>query len=196
MSRLPRTEALLVLACAAAAAMPAASQFISLFELTPPGGEALQSIDGDDQHGYATLVLAAFALIMLALGIGARSESLAQIAAFAVAACGVVALLIFLAVDLPDANKIGTLDDPRESFIDAKAEPQAGFWLELVGSLVLAFCGGALATIGAEKLNLLDRARGAARQRRETAEPSKDQKARPKREKTGFQWPSRGQSRR
>ena len=141
-NRLPRTESLLVLACAAAAAMLAASQFISLFELTPPGGEALRSVDAADQHGYATLVLAAFALVMLVVGIAARSETLAQVAAFAVAACGVVALLIFLVGDLPDANKIGTLDDANESFIDAKAEPQAGFWLELVGALVLAVCGG------------------------------------------------------
>ena len=185
MSRLPRTEALLVLVCAAAAAMLAASQFINLFELTPPGGEALQAVDGSDQHGYATLVLAGFALIMLVLGIAARSESLAQIAAFAVAACGVVALLIFLAVDLPDANKIGTVDDPRESFIDAKAEPQAGFWLELAGSLVLAFCGGALATLGPEKLNMRGR-----------TSPKTEAKGTKKRREGGFNWPSRTQSRR
>jgi hypothetical protein len=122
-----------VLACAGAAALLAASQFITLFELTPPGGEALQSIEASDQHGYATLVLAAFALVMLAVGIAARGEA-----------------VIFLAVDLPDANKIGTLDDAAQSFIDAKAEPQPGFWLELVGSLVLAVCGGALATMGPE----------------------------------------------
>jgi hypothetical protein len=149
-NRLPRTESLLVLACAAAAAMLAASQFVSLFELTPPGGEALQSVDAADQHGYATLVLAGFALVMLVVGIAARSEPISQVAAFAVAACGVVALLIFLIGDLPDANKIGTLDDANESFIDAKAEPQAGFWLELVGALVLAVCGAALATMRPE----------------------------------------------
>ena len=155
MSRLPRTEALLVLACAGAAAMLAASQFTNLFELTPPGGEAIQAVEASDQHGYATLVLAVFALVLLVVGIVARGEAVAQIAAFGVAACGVVALLIFLVGDLPDANKIGTLDDAQESFVDAKAEPVAGFWLELVGSLVLAICGGALATMGPEKLNNL-----------------------------------------
>ena len=176
MNRLPRTEALLVLACAAAAAMLAASQFITLFELTPPGGEALQSVEASDQHGYATLVLAAFSLVMLVIGIAARSEPLTQIAAFAVAAAGVVALLIFLAVDLPDANKIGTLDDARASFIDAKAEPKPGFWLELVGSLVLAVCGGALATLGPEQLNLFDRKRGNGRRARNDATTPKRKK--------------------
>jgi hypothetical protein len=155
LSRVPRTETLLVLACAAASAMLAASQFTNIFELTPPGGEAIEAVEASDQHGYATLVLALFSLVLLVVGIVVRGEALAQIAAFGVAACGVVALLIFLVGDLPDANKIGTLDDANESFIDAKAEPVAGFWLELVGSLVLAVCGGALATLGPEKLNNL-----------------------------------------
>jgi hypothetical protein len=134
---------LLALACAAAAGALGASQFMDLFHLTPPGGEALESVTSRDQHGYALVVLAAFALIALVVALWTQS----QIAYFAVAAAGVVALLIFLIGDLPDVNKIGAIDDVRESFIDAKAEPQAGFWLELVGSLVLAVCGIALATI-------------------------------------------------
>jgi hypothetical protein len=145
--RLPTTEALLILACAAAAAMLAASQFTDIFHLTPPGGEALKAIDATDQHGYATLVLAVFALILIAVTLAARGQPLGQLAAVAIAVCGLVALLIFLIGDLPDVNKVGTLDDPRQSFIDAKAQPQAGFWLELVGSLVLTVCGAALATL-------------------------------------------------
>ena len=149
-----RTRVLLALACAAAAAMLAASQFMDIFHLTPPGGEAIDAITSSEQHGAAMLILAIFALAMVAVTLIApnrqiRSQqlSLFQIAAFAIAACGVVALLVFLIVDLPDVNKIGTVDDPRESFIDAKAEPQAGFWFELFGSLVLAGCGIALATL-------------------------------------------------
>jgi hypothetical protein len=144
--RLERSEMLLVLACAGAAGMLAASQFMNIFELTPPGGEAISEIDSADQHGYATVVLAAFALILIAVGIATRGQPISEVAALAVAVCGVVALLIFLIGDLPDVNKVGTLDDARESFVDAKAEPQAGFWFELAGSLVLAVCGVALAT--------------------------------------------------
>ena len=44
-------------------------------------------------------------------------------------------------------NNVGTLDDPRQSFIDAEAKPVAGFWLELIGALVLTVCGAALATL-------------------------------------------------
>ena len=154
MNRLPRVETLLVLACAAGAALLAGSQFTTFFELTPPGGEAISTIEASDQHGYATLVLAVFALVMLVVGIAAKTESMAQIAAFAVAASGAVALLIFLVVDLPDANTIGTLDDARESFVDAEAKPVAGFWFELVGSLILAICGGSLATLGPESFSI------------------------------------------
>jgi hypothetical protein len=147
---LPRTETLLVLACAAAAAMLAVSQFTDIFHLTPPGGEALAAIDASDQHGYATLVLAVFALILLGVAIGFRGEQLGQVAAMGLAVCGLIALLIFLVGDLPKVNNVGTLDDPRQSFIDAEAKPVAGFWLELIGSLVLTICGAALATMRPE----------------------------------------------
>jgi hypothetical protein len=145
--RVPTTQTLLVLACAAAAAMLGASQFTDIFHLTPPGGEALQAISAKDQHSYATLVLAIFALILLVVTLAARDPQLRQVAAMAIGVCGLIALLIFLIGDLPDVNKIGTLDDPRQSFIDAEAKPVAGFWLELVGSLVLTVCGAALATM-------------------------------------------------
>jgi hypothetical protein len=147
MRNLSRTETLLVLACAAAAAMLGVSQFTDIFHLTPPGGEALKAIQASDQHGYATLVLAIFALILLVVAMAARGEQLGQVAAVAIAVCGVVALLIFLIGDLPKVNNVGTLDDPRQSFIDAEAKPVAGFWLELVGALVLTVCGAALATL-------------------------------------------------
>ncbi len=110
-------------------------------------------------------------------------------AAFAVAAAGAVALLIFLLGDLPRAGQIGTLDDPRQSFIDAEAVPQAGFWLELLGALGLAVSGAALATLTPEQLSLGERygARRRERAPKEAGEEpkdskdSKDSKASPKR---------------
>jgi hypothetical protein len=154
--KLPRTQTLLVFACAAGAALLAASEFMTLFEFTPPGGEAISARDAGDQHGYAQLVLAGMALVLLVVAMAtARSDgeqglSLSRIAAFGIAVCGVVALLLFLIGDLPDVNKIGTLND--NSYINAKAEPKAGFWLEMVGSLVLAVCGVALATLGTDQV--------------------------------------------
>jgi hypothetical protein len=186
--RLPRTEILLVLACAGAAAMLGASQFTDIFHLTPPGGEALQAISSKDQHGYATLVLAIFALVLILVTLGARDEQLSQVAAMAVAICGLIALLIFLIGDLPDVNKIGTLDDPRQSFIDAEAKPVAGFWLELVGSLVLTVCGAALATMkprvtrgsGHERRRKPSLARTQGGRRSERTETVRERDARPR----------------
>jgi hypothetical protein len=148
---LPRTETLLIAACAAAAAMLGVSQFMDIFHLTPPGGEALQAITASDQHGYATVVLAGFALLLMVIAMAYRGQQLGQVAAVAIAVCGVVALLIFLIGDLPKVNNVGTLDDPRQSFIDAEAKPVAGFWLELIGALVLTVCGAALATLKPER---------------------------------------------
>jgi hypothetical protein len=187
--RLPRTEILLLLACAAAAAMLGASQFTDLFHLTPPGGEALQAITSSDQHGYAMLVLAVFALLLIVVTMAARDEQLRQVAAMAVAICGLIALLIFLIGDLPDVNKIGTLDDPRQSFIDAEAKPVAGFWLELVGSLVLTVCGAALATMrpgaatrgsGHERRRKPSLARTQGGRRSERTETVRERDARPR----------------
>ena len=186
--KVPRTQTLLVFACAAAAAMLGASQFTDIFHLTPPGGEALQAISSKDQHGYATLVLAIFALALLVVSLTARDEQLRQVAAMAVAICGLIALLIFLIGDLPDVNKVGTLDDPRQSFIDAEAKPVAGFWLELVGALVLTVCGAALATMrpgtakgtGHERRRKPSLARTQGGRRSERTENVRERDARPR----------------
>jgi MFS family permease len=174
--------------------MLAASQFTDMFHLTPPGGEALSAIEASDQHGYASLVLAIFALAMIAVSLATAGAgdgdgaSLSQIAAVAVAVCGAVALLIFLVGDLPDVNKIGTLDDPNQSFIDSKARPQAGFWLELVGALVLTVCGAGLATMAPQR----------APGEREEAEARRADRAEGTRRRSAdsdFEWPSRSRSR-
>lgn len=175
--RMPAVEVLLPLACLASALVLGFSELLTTFELTPPGGEALQVIEASDRHSYALLVLALFAIFALALTVMSGSKA----AAFAVAAAGAVALLIFLLGDLPRAGQIGTLDDPRQSFIDAEAVPQAGFWLELLGALGLAVSGAALATLTPEQLSLGERWAARRREREpeengETAKDSKDSK--------------------
>jgi hypothetical protein len=183
--RIPAVEVLLPVACLASALVLGFSELLTTFELTPPGGEPLQVIEASDRHSYALLVLALFAIFALAVTVMSGSKA----AAFAVAAAGAVALLIFLLGDLPRAGQIGTLDDPRQSFIDAEAVPQAGFWLELLGSLGLAVSGAALATLTPEQLSLGERWAERRRRRRpaeETGEKkgskdSKDPKSSPKR---------------
>ena len=156
-----RTESLLAATCLLAAFLLGASEFMNLFHLTPPGGEAKEAISSMHQHHGALLVLAVAAVIALIVAAVTGSKP----AAAAVAICGVIALLIFLIGDLPDANKIGTLSSSQDSFIDAKAMPQPGFWFELVGALILSVAGTAYATLPDDRIKLFERSESAGGRR-------------------------------
>lgn len=143
-----RPERLLPFACVAAAAALFASELTATFRFIPPGGQALCTQQAADRHHFALGVLAIFAVGAVIVAVLGASKP----AAMAVAVAGLVALLVFLIFDLPDANNIGTLGDsctsiPGQSFFDAKAVPQAGFWLEMASALALALSGTALATL-------------------------------------------------
>ncbi|MQA74910.1 MAG: hypothetical protein GEU88_11315 [Solirubrobacterales bacterium] len=146
-----RLTRLLPLACLVAAICLFASELMTTFDFTPPGGEVLRTQGGAGRHGNALMVIAVFAIGALAVAVLAASKP----AATAVAIAGVVALLVFLLVDLPDANAVGTLDDARESFFDAEAVPQGGFFLEMAAALALAVTGVALATLSPQQLAAL-----------------------------------------
>jgi len=148
MSRLPRAEIVLPIVIAFAASVLIASELMTAFEFTPPGGEALREVSSADRHDYSMLLLALFALIALGIAISTGARP----AAYAVAGLGGIALLLFLIVDLPDAGKLGDLEDPIRGFASARAEPQEGFWLEAIGAVFLALAGGAFATLTPEQL--------------------------------------------
>jgi hypothetical protein len=143
-----RPERLLPIACVAGGALLFASQFMSIFELNSAGPTAQALISSTDQHWLAMGVLGVFAIAATIGAVWAGSKPLAV----SVAVAGVVALLLFLLIDLPDAGKTGTINSETVSFLTAKAEPGDGFWIELLGSLVLAICGAALATLSPEQL--------------------------------------------
>jgi MFS family permease len=173
-----RAEHLLPLACAGGCAMLAASEFMDTFNLNSAGPTPQVVQTAADQHHYALLVLAGFALVALVFAVLAGSKP----AAAAVAICGAGALLIFLLIDLPDAGKVGAISDVN--LTEAKAEPATGFWLELAGALVLAICGGALATLSPDQLRAfarsVDRGRPSAKWKpsaRASANPGPEKRA-------------------
>lgn len=93
-------------------------------------------LSGWDRHGPALLVVAALALVML---VGAFRG--ARPAMAAVLVCGVAALFVVLAFDVPhldDTGQVGRL------YSDAAAGPRVGFWLELGGGVLLCVSGGGL----------------------------------------------------
>lgn len=151
MSEVSRLERLLPWACLAAAGVLLASELMIMFEFIPPGAEALSEQLARERHGNAMFVIAGFAILATLVAVFAGSKP----AAIGVATMGAIALLVFLLTDLPDAGQIGTLEDGRQSFIDAEAVPQAGFWLEMLGALSLALSGTALASMGSEQLAAL-----------------------------------------
>jgi hypothetical protein len=154
-----RPERLLPLACIGGAILLTASQFLDIFELNSAGPTARALIDSADQHWYAMAVLGVFAALATVGAVASGSKPLAA----SVAAAGGAALLLFLLIDLPDAGKTGNISDPTLSFVTAEADPQGGFWLELIGALILTVCGGALATLSADQLRDLWPRRGKGR---------------------------------
>lgn len=148
MKRLPKAEVILPFLIVFAAAILIASEFMTAFEFTPPGGEPLREVSTAERHDYSMLILALFAIAAMLVAVMTGAPP----AAYAVAAAGGIALLLFLVVDLPDAGKLGDLEDPIRGFASARAEPQEGFWLEAIGAVTLALAGGAFATLSPDQL--------------------------------------------
>jgi hypothetical protein len=130
----------LLLAALAGVGALVAATLQTVIRITVGTTTRLASLDtelsGWDRHGPALLVVAGFALVML---VGAlRGARPAMVAVFV---CGVVALVIALALDAPhldDTGQVGVL------YSDASAGPEIGFWLELCGGALLAVAGGGL----------------------------------------------------
>ena len=92
----------------------------------------------------------------------ARVDRASACPALAAAMLGVIALVTALAVDLPDVTASGVTTDLEIG----DAEPAAGFWIELVGAVVMTAGAAALASL------LDSRRSGAARQSTLTGTPT------------------------
>jgi hypothetical protein len=101
-----------------------------------------RSVSGHANHGYALLVVALAAVPFLWLALrGARA------AAVALVALGAVALVVALAIDLPDTRESGTLPE-SVAFEDAHAKAGPGLALEIAGGVALVLAGGLLVVLG------------------------------------------------
>jgi hypothetical protein len=136
------------------------SQFQDLFKIVSPEGVVLNAPDavrdGIDQHGWALVILAAAALAggVLAWATGQ------PLPAWGAALLGVIALVITLGFDLPDATSSGLTGTSKEL---GEAEPAVGLWLQLAGSIALLVTASALAlVVGRAKARELERRTRAA----------------------------------
>jgi hypothetical protein len=109
------------------------ADFTTLFEVTGLRN-GTRSVAGHSNHSWAMAVvgLAALPLALTAVRTGAAA------ALGAIGALGAVAMVIALAVDLPDATATHTV---ALTFADAHATPQLGFYLETLGAVLLLVAG-------------------------------------------------------
>src|SRR3954451_4242329 len=117
-----------------------ASTFSTVIAITVGTTSRLANLDtslsGWERHGPALLGVAGLGLVVLGGALrGGRA------AAFAVLVCGVAALVVVLAFDVPhldDTGQVGQL------YSDASAAPGVGFWLELGGGALVCLAGAGL----------------------------------------------------
>jgi hypothetical protein len=125
---------LLVLA-ALGALLLIVAEFSTLYEVRAitavvPGGTKTAGAN----HLYALIPIGLLAFLMAWGAVLGGSRP----AAYALTTLGVVALFVVLVQDLPVVNDEGLLAETYES---AKASPQAGFYLESLGAVVLLAAG-------------------------------------------------------
>jgi hypothetical protein len=125
----------------AAVALLVAAEFSTVFEVTVGSLDVVRrDATGGENHGYALLVIALFALAMTGLGL----RGSARAAGVALVALGAAALVVALAVDLPDTRGSGRLPEAL-AYEDARARAGAGLGLEIAGGALLVVAGGLLA---------------------------------------------------
>jgi hypothetical protein len=122
-----------------AAVLLVVSEFLPLYRVLVGALETeTRSESGWRNHGFAMLLLGLASLPML---LGALRG--ARPAMYALAAIGLIVVVIALTVDLPAAKESGTLRE-SVSYEDARAEPAAGFFVETLGGVLLLLAGGLL----------------------------------------------------
>jgi len=127
-----------------AVALLVAAEFSTVFEVTVGSLEVVKrAATGGENHGYALLVVALFGVVLTLLGLRATGRA----AGLGLVALGAVALVIALAVDLPDTRGSGRLPEAL-AYEDARARAGAGLALEIAGGVLLLVAGGVLALAG------------------------------------------------
>jgi hypothetical protein len=110
------------------------AEFTALYDVHAATSIQLPSVGTGANDSYALVPLALLAAVLGIAVFGSGSRP----ALLAIGVVGLVALLITLIGDLPDAHRT-TIYSPR--FVLARSTPSAGFYLETLGAvLLLATC--------------------------------------------------------
>ena len=126
-----------------AALLLIAAEFMTLYQVHLANrGSPIQSVAAGSHNSYAMIPVG---LLAGALAIAAW-QTASRAALVAIGLLGVVALLIALVGDLPDAHAVGLADNNR---VGASTTPNAGLYVETFGAILLiATSGLGLALLG------------------------------------------------
>ena len=123
------------------------AEFTTLFKVhVQTSSTPIKSVGTGSHHSYA-LVLIAIVVALLAVAVWRVTS---RPALLAIGLLGVVALLIALLGDLPDAHASGLVGSSTTHYVDASSTPSAGLYLETLGAALLVLtCGLGFIALGA-----------------------------------------------
>jgi hypothetical protein len=136
----PRTVAIGVLAGGlAGATVLLVAEFTALLSVhSGLRAATIQTVQTGSHHSYGLIPIALLAALLSVAAWRARNP----LALLAVGVLGLVALLIALLGDLPDAQASGLIGSPATRFATASSSPEIGFYLETLGAVVLLITAG------------------------------------------------------
>ncbi len=122
------------------------AEFTALYQAHLASNSApISTVTGGSHHSYAMLLIGLVAAGLGVLVWRARSRP----ALLALGVLGLVALLIAVLNDLPDAQATGLAGSPTHGYVNASTTPSAGLYLETAGAILLiATCGLGFLTLG------------------------------------------------
>ncbi|MGZ4173554.1 MAG: hypothetical protein ACXVQR_03650 [Solirubrobacteraceae bacterium] len=114
------------------------AEFTTLYEVrTAASPGPVKSAGTGSHHSYALIPIALLAIVLI-YGVW-RQQS--RPALMAIGVLGVIALLIALLGDLPDAHASGLIVNTSH-YINASSSPKTGIYMETLGAGVLIVCSG------------------------------------------------------
>ncbi len=130
----------LLLAGLAGAALLLVAEFTPLLTVhTSASRAAFRTVNTGSNHSYALIPIGLLALFLSY----SAWQSQNRLALTAMGVLGVVALLIALLGDLPDAQASGLVGSAATRFTTASSTPSVGLYLETLGAVVLVISAGA-----------------------------------------------------
>jgi hypothetical protein len=123
------------------------AEFTTLFTVhVQTSSTPIKTVTTGSHHSYALLLIA----IVVAVLAFAVWRDTSRPALLAIGLLGVVALLIALLGDLPDAHASGLAGSSTTHYVDASSTPSAGLYLETLGAVLLVItCGVGFIALGA-----------------------------------------------